>query len=76
MWTKVAIMNDDRKQRYRERVGLSPTQVYFNPKNESDFEAYEALEELKKIYGGDKQEKSKAIKEILKMVYLQTKKTP
>lgn len=76
MWTKVNIMNDDRKQRYRERVGLSPTQVYFNPNNESDLEAYEALEELKKIYGGDKQEKSKAIKEVLKMVYLQTKKTP
>ena len=69
-------MNDDRRQRYRERVGLSPTQVYFNPKNESDVEAYEALEELKKFYGGDKQEKSKAIKEILKMVYEQTKKTP
>lgn len=76
MWTRVYTMNDDRKQRYRERVGLSPTQVYFNPNNESDLEAYEALEELKKVYGGEKHEKSKAIKEILKMVYQQTKKTP
>lgn len=74
MWTKVAIMSDERRQRYRERVGISPTQVYFNPKNESDVEAYEALEELKKIYGGDKQEKSKAIKEILKKVYQEIKK--
>lgn len=69
-------MTDDRKRRYRERVGLSPTQVYFNPKNESDVEAYDALEELKKTYGGEKQEKSKTIKEVLRLFYEMQKKTP
>ncbi|MDV7561108.1 hypothetical protein R4576_18080 [Acinetobacter baumannii] len=65
----------ERKKRYRESVGMSPTQVYFNPKNQSDIEAYQALEELRKIYGGEKHEKSKAIKEILRLFY-SNKKTP
>lgn len=86
MWTNSENMSEEnmseentivnRKQRYRKRVGLSPTQVYFNQNNESDLEAHEALEELKKIYGGEKEEKSKAIKEILKMVFRELKKTP
>lgn len=77
MWTRGDLfMSDNRRQRYRDRVNLSPTQVYFNPKNEDDLAAYEALEELKKIYGGDKHEKSKAIKEVLRQFAQTIKKTP
>ena len=38
-----------------------------------DVEAHEALEYLKDIYGGEKNGKSKAVKEVLRIFYKQLK---
>lgn len=68
-------MIENRKQRYRKKdIVLSPTQIYFNRSNEDDLEAFEVLEEIKVTLGGIKQEKSKALKELLRLYGRQQKK--
>ena len=67
----------DRRKRYRKKASTkTPLSVYFNMDVPEDVEALEALEYLKDIYGGEKQGKSVAVKEVLRIFYnqLQEKK--
>lgn len=62
----------DRRKRYRKKpTTKTPLSVYFNMDVPEDVEALEALEYLKDIYGGEKQGKSVAVKEVLRIFYKQ-----
>ena len=62
----------DRRKRYRKKpTTKTPLSVYFNMDVPEDVEALEALEYLKDIYGGEKQGKSVAVKEVIRIFYKQ-----
>ena len=62
----------DRRKRYSKKASTkTPLSVYFNMDVPEDVEALEALEYLKDIYGGEKQGKSVAVKEVLRIFYKQ-----
>ena len=62
----------DRRKRYRVKpTTKTPLSIYFNMDVPDDVEALEALEYLKTIYGGKKEGKSKAVKEVLRVFYKQ-----
>ena len=64
----------DRRKRYRAKpTTKTPLSVYFSLDVPEDVEALEALEYLKDIYGGEKQGKSKAVKDVLRIFYKQLK---
>ena len=65
---------EDRRKKYRAKpTTKTPLLVNFSMDVPEDVEAHEALEYLKDIYGGEKNGKSKAVKEVLRIFYKQLK---